>query len=92
MDFADEMSISQRLTEISLVVVDVVEGITITTQRAIDNSLLNNIQLVFVINKLDRLILELKLPPLDAFHKIRNVIDQLKYLYTWESVVCQIQT
>ena len=76
-DFADEMSISQRLTEISLVVVDVVEGITITTQRAIDNSLLHNIQMVFVINKLDRLILELKLPPLDAFHKIRNVIDQL---------------
>lgn len=81
-DFADEMSVAQRITDVSLVVVDVVDGLTIGAQRAIDNALLNNIQLAFVINKLDRLILELKVPPVDGYHKIRTVIDEINtYLH-----------
>ncbi|CDR41673.1 CYFA0S07e04896g1_1 [Cyberlindnera fabianii] len=76
-DFADEVAIAQRLTDISVVVVDVVEGLTIGAKRAIDNALMENIELAFIINKIDRLVLELKLPPLDAFHKIRNDIDEI---------------
>jgi small GTP-binding protein len=81
-DFADEVCIAQRLTDVSLVVIDVVEGVTIGAKRAIDNALLNNIELAFVINKMDRLILELKLAPLDTYHKLRNVIDEINtYLH-----------
>ena len=32
------------------------------------------------INKIDRLMLELKLPPNDAFYKIRHVIDEINSL------------
>lgn len=76
-NFADEVAVAQRLTDISVVVVDVVEGLTIGARKAIDNALNNNIELAFVINKIDRLVLELKLPPLDSYHKIRNVIDEV---------------
>lgn len=76
-NFSDEMSVAQRLTDISVVVVDVVEGLTIGARQAIDNALNNNVELAFVINKIDRLVLELRLPPLDSYHKIRNTIDEI---------------
>lgn len=76
-NFADEVSVAQRLTDISVVVVDVVEGLTIGAKNAIDNALNYNIELAFVINKIDRLVLELRLPPLDSYHKIRNTIDEV---------------
>lgn len=76
-NFADEIAVAQRSCDISLVVVDVVEGLSITTKTAIDNALINNLQLCFLINKIDRLVLELRLPPLDSFFKIRNVIDEI---------------
>lgn len=75
-NFLDEVSLAQRLSDISIIVVDVVEGLTLNTKKIIDNAILNNLQIALIVNKLDRLILELKLPVLDSFFKIRNVIDE----------------
>jgi small GTP-binding protein len=95
-NFLDEVAVAQRLTDISVVVVDVVEGLTLGCKKAIDNAILNHLQIVLLINKIDRLILELKLPVLDSFHKIRNVIDefntyiqenQLLKDYTYKDVI-----
>jgi U5 small nuclear ribonucleoprotein component len=33
--------------------------------------------MILVINKLDRLVLELKLPPADAYYKIKHTIDEV---------------
>ena len=33
--------------------------------------------MVLVINKIDRLVLELKLPPSDAYHKLRHTIEEV---------------
>lgn len=33
--------------------------------------------MVLAVNKLDRLVLELKLPPADAYHKIKATIDEV---------------
>ncbi|CCH43514.1 Elongation factor G [Wickerhamomyces ciferrii] len=76
-NFLDEVSVAQRLTDISVVIVDAVERLTVGARKAIDNALNNNVQLAFVINKIDRLILELKLPLQDSYHKLRNVIDEI---------------
>lgn len=35
------------------------------------------VPVVLLLNKIDRLILELKLPPSDAYHKIRQVIEEI---------------
>ncbi len=32
------------------------------------------------INKIDRLILELKLPPVDAYYKLRHIVDEINGL------------
>ena len=32
---------------------------------------------VIVLNKLDRLVLELKLPPADAYYKIKHTLDDI---------------
>lgn len=36
-----------------------------------------NLPMVLVINKIDRLVLELKLPPSDAYHKLRHTIEEV---------------
>jgi 116 kDa U5 small nuclear ribonucleoprotein component len=33
--------------------------------------------MVVVLNKVDRLILELRLPPADAYYKLKNVIEEV---------------
>ncbi|KAJ4459883.1 putative small nuclear ribonucleoprotein component [Paratrimastix pyriformis] len=37
----------------------------------------DQVPLAVCLNKIDRLVLELKLPPADAYHKIRQVLDEL---------------
>lgn len=83
-DHLDEIAVAQRLTDISVIVLDIVEGLTMVTQKAIDNAMKNGLSLCLVVNKVDRLILELRLPPADSFYKIRDVIDEVN-LYVKES-------
>jgi len=33
--------------------------------------------MIVVLNKLDRLVLELKLPPTDGYHKIKSILDEI---------------
>ena len=47
------------------------------TERIIKHALLDSVPIVVVINKLDRLILELKLPPQDAYYKLRHTLQEL---------------
>ena len=47
------------------------------TERALRQALQDNQPIVLVINKLDRLFLELKLPPDDAYHKLCHTIEEV---------------
>ena len=76
-DFIDEASASIRISDGALLVVDVVEGVLINTERLIKEMLKSAVPFVLVINKIDRLILEMKLPPSDAYFKIRHVIEEV---------------
>ncbi|KAF1959044.1 P-loop containing nucleoside triphosphate hydrolase protein [Byssothecium circinans] len=76
-NFADEVAASLRLVDGVVLVVDVVEGVQITTELAIKHAILEDLPLTLVINKMDRLILELKLPPRDAYFKIKHVIEEV---------------
>lgn len=40
--------------------------------------------LTLCINKIDRLILELKLPPLDAYFKLRHILEELNSLLGYD--------
>ncbi|KAF1809661.1 P-loop containing nucleoside triphosphate hydrolase protein [Eremomyces bilateralis CBS 781.70] len=76
-NFADEVAASLRLADGAILVVDVVEGVQVTTELAIKHAVLEDLPLTLVINKVDRLILELKLPPSDAYFKLKHVVEEV---------------
>jgi 116 kDa U5 small nuclear ribonucleoprotein component len=76
-NFADEVAASLRLADGLVLVVDVVEGVQVNTELIIKHAVLEDLPIVLVINKMDRLILELKLPPLDAYFKLKHVIEEV---------------
>src|ERR1700733_7936347 len=76
-NFVDEVGASLRLVDGVVLVVDVVEGVQINTEQIIKHAVLEDLPLTLVINKMDRLILELKLPPTDAYFKLKHVIEEV---------------
>jgi U5 small nuclear ribonucleoprotein component len=76
-NFVDEVASSVRLVDGVVLVVDVVEGVQVNTEQIIKYAVLEDLPLTLVINKMDRLILELKLPPNDAYFKLKHVVEEV---------------
>lgn len=76
-NFSDEVAASMRLVDGVVLVVDVVEGVQVHTEHIIKHAVLEGLPMVLVINKMDRLILELKLPPQDAYFKLKHVVEEV---------------
>lgn len=76
-NFVDEVAASVRLADGVVLVVDVVEGVQANTEQIIKHAVLEDMPLTLVVNKMDRLILELKIPPNDAYFKLKHVIEEV---------------
>eukprot|EP01130_Rhizamoeba_saxonica_P017042 TRINITY_DN8076_c0_g1_i1.p1 TRINITY_DN8076_c0_g1~~TRINITY_DN8076_c0_g1_i1.p1 ORF type:complete len:985 (+),score=218.40 TRINITY_DN8076_c0_g1_i1:51-2957(+) len=76
-NFNDEATAAFRLCDGIVLVVDVVEGKMVNNERMIRHAVQNGLKIVLVLNKIDRLILELKLPPQDAYYKIKHTLDDM---------------
>ncbi|PWN23949.1 putative ribosomal elongation factor EF-2 [Microstroma glucosiphilum] len=76
-NFQDEVAAATRLADGVVLVVDVVEGVMCGADAIIKHAIRQGLSIVLVLNKIDRLILELKLPPAEAYFKIRNAIDEV---------------
>ena len=76
-NFVDEVASALRLVDGVVLVVDVVEGVQVNTEQIIKHAVLEGLPLTLVVNKMDRLILELKLPPTDAYFKLKHVIEEV---------------
>ena len=76
-NFVDEVACSVRLVDGVVLVVDVVEGVQVNTEQIIKHAVLEDLPLTLIVNKMDRLILELKLPPTDAYFKLKHVIEEV---------------
>jgi U5 small nuclear ribonucleoprotein component len=74
-DFIDETVAALRLCDGMVIVMDVIEGVTIYTERLLQIAAKENLSIVLVLNKMDRLIVELKLPPNDAYFKLKHVLE-----------------
>lgn len=79
-NFSDEACAAARLSDGALLVVDAVEGVMLGTEHAVKIAAAEGLSLCLVITKLDRLITELKLPPTDAYHKLRHTIQEVNAL------------
>lgn len=79
-NFQDEVAASVRLADGVLLVVDVVEGVMVGTEGVVKHAIREGLPIVLVLNKIDRLVLELRLPPNEAYYKIRFAIDEVNNL------------
>ena len=85
--FNDEVTAAMRLSDGALIVVDCIEGMTFYVERLITQAIKENVRFVVLLNKLDRLVLELKLPPSDAYYKIKHTLDEINgVIQKFESV------
>ncbi|KAJ2724497.1 hypothetical protein GGI07_001928 [Coemansia sp. Benny D115] len=76
-DFFDEVEAGLRLADGAVLAVDAAEGVLSGTRRAIDSALRQGVKLTLVITKVDRLILELRLPPADAYQRLRLTVEEV---------------
>jgi 116 kDa U5 small nuclear ribonucleoprotein component len=76
-NFVDEAAAAMRLVDGVVIVVDVVEGVMVNTETVIRHALQENLSMTLVLNKMDRLILELRIPPTEAYYKIRHTIEEV---------------
>ncbi|RYH15683.1 GTP-binding protein, partial [archaeon] len=79
-DFSSDVSTAARLCDGALIVVDVLEGVCTQTHAVIYKALRERMKPCLVLNKLDRLIVESKLSPTEAFHHLRRLIEQVNAL------------
>ncbi|GMS89256.1 hypothetical protein PENTCL1PPCAC_11431 [Pristionchus entomophagus] len=79
-NFSDEMTAAYRISDGVVIVVDAHEGVMVNTERSIRHAVQERLPITLLINKIDVLLLELKLPPQDAFYKLRHTIDTVNSL------------
>jgi U5 small nuclear ribonucleoprotein component len=49
----------------------------VNTEKMLKHLVTEKVPMTLVINKVDRLILELKLPPTDAYFKLKHTIEEV---------------
>lgn len=57
----------------------------LNTERLIKHAVQERLAVTVCINKIDRLILELKLPPTDAYYKLRHIVDEVNGLIRYRT-------
>lgn len=75
--FHDESVAALRLVDGALLVVDVVEGVMMHTELLIRQAVAEGLPILLCLSKLDRLLVELKLPPRDAYYKLLHTIESV---------------
>ncbi|KAI7872992.1 P-loop containing nucleoside triphosphate hydrolase protein [Spinellus fusiger] len=75
-DFSSEVSTASRLCDGALVLIDVVEGVCTQTINVLRQAWIDKVRPVLVLNKMDRLIVELKLTPQEAYLHLNRILEQ----------------
>ena len=86
-NFVDEVASAIRLVDGVLLVVDVVEGVMCNTEAIIRHALQEGVKITLVVNKIDRLILELRIKPADAYYKIKHTIEEINTFIRYHLVL-----
>lgn len=79
-DFSSEVSAAVRLCDGAIIVVDVVEGVCSQTEAVLRQAWEEKIKLCLVFNKLDRLLTELKMEPLEAYLRLYKLLEQVNVI------------
>jgi U5 small nuclear ribonucleoprotein component len=79
-NFHDETVAALKAVDGAVIVVDAVEGIMMHTDMVVRQAIAEGVPLSLVITKVDRLLVELKLPPRDCYYKLLSIIDGMNNL------------
>ena len=92
-DFCSEVSSAVRLSDGALLVVDVVEGVCVQTAAVLRQAWDEGVTPLLVLNKMDRLVAELRLSPIEAWGHIKRILGQLNAIagqfYTADRLVAE---
>lgn len=75
-DFSSEVTAALRVTDGAIVVVDCVEGVCVQTRTVLQQALRERIKPVLMVNKMDRIFLELQLNPEEAYKGFLRTIEE----------------
>jgi len=76
-DFSAEVMNAAKLADGSLLLLDVIEGICTQTHAVLHQTHLTATKPLLVLTKIDRMITELKLSPLEAYVALEKLITQV---------------
>lgn len=76
-DFSSEVSTASRLCDGAVVLIDVVEGVCSQTVTVLRQTWVEELKPILVINKMDRLVTELKMTPAEAYSHISKLLEQV---------------
>jgi len=79
-NFHDETVAALKVVDGAVVVLDAVEGIMMHTEMAVRQAIAEGLPITLVISKVDRLIVEVKLPPRDTYFKLLHLIEVMNSL------------
>lgn len=79
-NFSDEVTAAIRLCDGVMIFIDASEGVMLNTERLLKHAVQERLAVTVCINKIDRLMLELKLPPTDAYYKLKHIVDEVNGL------------
>lgn len=76
-DFSSEVSTASRLCDGALVLVDAIEGVCSQTVTVLRQTWTEHLKPLLVVNKVDRLITELKMSPGEAYTHLTKLLEQV---------------
>lgn len=76
-DFSSEVSTASRLCDGAVVLVDAVEGVCSQTVTVLRQAWVEHMKPLLVINKMDRLVTELKMTPGEAYIHLSKLLEQV---------------
>jgi elongation factor 2 len=79
-DFSSEVTAALRVTDGAVVVVECVGGVSVQTETVVRQSVQENIELVLMINKMDRAIVEQQLDPEALYQRFEKIIQDMNIL------------
>ena len=74
-DFSSEVSTASRLCDAAVVLVDAFEGVCSQTVTVLRQVWIEKLKPILVINKIDRLVTELKMTPSEAYSHLERVLE-----------------